>query len=304
MTDPRALAPAIAVTGATGFIGRHLCERFRRAGWDVRALARGTEPYPFAVEGIRLFRCDLPDVLDEDAVRGARVLVHCAYTTRHTDLETARRVNELGTRRVLEVGRALGVEGCVFLSSQSAHEEARSYYGKSKFELERLFALERDVVIRAGFVLGKAGSGLFHRMCEMVGRARVIPLFGGGRQPLQTIHVEDLCDAVEAAVGKGLTGRFTVAEPAVTEVRELLRAIARRLGRRPVFVPFPMAPALAVLQTVEALRIPFPVSSENLLGLACLRVDDTTRDLAALGVTPRGTAESLDEILGRPASAG
>ena len=81
-------------------------------------------------------------------------------------------------------------------------------------------------------------------------------------------------------------------------MRELLRDIARRLGRRPLFVPFPMALALTVLHTLEALRVPFPVSSENLLGLACLRVDDTTRDLAALGVTPRATAESLDEILG------
>jgi len=48
---------------------------------------------------------------------------------------------------------------------------------------------------------------------------------------------------------------------------------------------------------VEGLRIPFPVSSENLLGLECLRAADTARDLEKLGVRARPTEASLDEAL-------
>jgi len=288
----------VAVTGATGFIGRYLCDHFRGLGWDVRALARTTSTYPFATEGIQIFSCDLPDRVDEDALNGAEVLVHCAYMTRYTELAAAKRVNELGTRKLLELARSRGVDRFVFLSSQSAHDEAESYYGRSKLELEKLFLPDRDVIFRSGLVLGKAGAGLFHRMCDMVRQSRILPLFGGGHQLIQTIHVQDLCRATEEVVRKELTGLFTVAEPRAMELRKFLRAIAARLGRRPLFVPFPMSPALTFLRTLEALRFPFPVSSENLLGLKCLRATETTEDLDRLGITVRSASESLDEILG------
>jgi NADH dehydrogenase len=287
----------IAITGATGFIGACLSEHFRRLGWEVRALVRRTAEYPWKVEGVRPFLCDLPDALDESSLDGARVVVHCAYMTRFTDIEEARRVNDLGTRRVLDRARKAGVHRFLFLSSQSAHEDAESYYGRSKLALEKLLEPDRDLIFRSGLVLGKSGSGLFHRMCDMIRRSRVVPLFGGGRQPIQTIHVEDLCLAVEAALRKELTGLFTIAAPRALEMRELLREIAVRLGRRPLLVPFPLGPTLLVLRALERMRIPFPVSSENLLGLKCLRATDTSRGLDTLGINARGTAESLDDVL-------
>jgi NADH dehydrogenase len=289
---------AIAITGARGFIGQHLCQRFARRGWDVRALVRSPSASAFATPGIRPFACDLPDVIDPDGLRGAQALVHCAYMTRFTDRAAAERVNDVGTRRVIEAARAAGVERFVFLSSQSAHESAESYYGRSKLALEKLFDPARDTILRSGLAIGKAGDGLFHRMCEMVRKARVIPLFGGGRQPIQTIHIEDLCDAVEHAVMRRLAGTYSVSEAGSLEMGQLLREIAARLGRKPIFVPFPIAPALLALRLIEALRIPFPVSSENLLGLKCLRVTDTAPDLVKLGVKARSARESLDEVLG------
>ena len=288
----------VAVTGATGFVGKRFVERLHERGVDVRAMVRDPEaPYPFARPGIARFRCDLPDRIDPAALEGARAIVHCAYTTRFTDMDSARRSNEEGTRALLEKSRAAGVRQFIFLSSQSAHEEAKSYYGRSKLELERLLSPDTDAILRSGLVIGREGNGLFHRMRDMVRGARVIPLFGGGKQPIQTIHVDDLCAAIESAIDRGLAGLYTVAEPRALEMGELLRMIAARLGKKPVFVPFPIPPALAVLRVIEGLRIPFPVSSENLLGLECLRASDTKLDLERLGVRARSTEESLDEAL-------
>ena len=294
------MSDVIAVTGASGFIGMHLCEHFRRLGWEVRALVRNPAAYPWRVEGVRAFPCQLPETVDERGLEGARAVVHCAYMTRFTDVGQAERVNDLGTRKVLELARKAGIERFLFLSSQSAHEGAESYYGRSKLALEKALSPERDLSLRSGLVLGKDGSGLFHRMCDMIRRSKVIPLFGGGRQPIQTIHVEDLCRAVEAAVRRNLTGLLTIASPEVLEIRELFRSMAARIGSRPIFVPFPLTPMLLFLRALERMRIPFPVSSENLMGLKCLRAVDTSRDLAALGITVRATAESLAEVLEGP----
>lgn len=288
----------ITVTGANGFIGRHLCDHFRRQGWQVRGLVRDTSSYPFGEKGIELHRCDLPDTLDDASLRGADVVAHLAYMMRFTNLEAARRVNDLGTRRVLERGQALGVGRFVFLSSQSAHARAESYYGRSKLELEKLFTPQRDVIVRSGLVVARSGDGLFHRMCNMVRTARVIPLFGGGRQPIQTLHVDDLCAGISAALDRDLAGTFSLSEPGAIEMRAFFKAIAARLGKKPLFVPFPMGPALLALRLIEACRIPFPVSSENLLGMKCLQATDTRQDLARLGITARDALQSLDETLG------
>lgn len=294
MTERR----TVAVTGASGFIGRHLCDHFRRQGWEVRALVRNTSAYPFCEAGIELVSCDLPNRINEERLSGVGALVHAAYMTRFVDRASAERVNDLGTRRVLDAGRAMGISKFLFFSSQSAHDEARSYYGRSKLALERLFG-SNDIVFRSGLVIGREGDGLFHRMCRTLERSKVVPLFGGGHQPLQTVHVEDLSRAVEAALARDLSGLFTVAHPEVVEMGDFLRAIAARVGARPFFLPMPIAPMLLLLRVIEGLRIPFPVSSENLLGLKYLRATDTTNDLARLGVGLRDTTSALDEALSK-----
>ena len=287
----------IAVTGATGFIGRNLCDHFRRRSVDVRAMVRDTEAYPFAEQGIRTYRCVLPDTLDEGALAGATALVHCAYITRHRDLDEAHRVNDVGTRRVLEASRKAGVTRFVFFSSQSAHDQAESYYGRSKLRLERLADAKRDLILRPGLVLGPGRAGLFERMCETVRSSKVIPLFGGGHQPLQTVHIDDLCASVGAALDRNLTGLFTVADADPVPIGRFLRLLAAGLGKKPFFVPFPLTPALIMFRTLEALHIPFPVSSENLLGLKQMRAVDTRADQKTLGVSLRSTGESLRQIL-------
>lgn len=301
MTDgaPR----VIAVTGATGFIGRNLCDRFAGRGWVVRALVRDTTTRPWSARNIASFHCDLPDTIDPLCLREASAVIHCAYVTRHKDLAEARRVNEIGTTRLIEHARQAGVPRFVFISSQSAHAGALSYYGRSKRALEQHLDPGRDLAIRPGLVLGPGEAGLFSRMCETVRRSMIIPLFGGGRQPLQTIHIEDLCAAVLAAVERSLTGTLTIAEPDPIPMRDFLSSMAERLGRRPLFLPVPMAPALLALRSFETLRLPLPVSSENLLGLKQMRADDTRRDLALLGVRARTAIESLNAILTRPGGA-
>src|SRR6185295_2192294 len=92
----------ILVTGATGFIGRNLCDFFRAKGHAVRGLARRTDVYPFSKPGIALFKGDLPDEIDAAAFQGADVVIHGAYTTRAASAESAHRVNHTGTMKIYE----------------------------------------------------------------------------------------------------------------------------------------------------------------------------------------------------------
>jgi nucleoside-diphosphate-sugar epimerase len=285
----------VAVTGASGLVGRHLCDHFRRRGWEVRGLVRDTASYPFEEAGVGLFRCDLPDVLEDGGFDGADVAIHCAYATRFAGLEAARRTNEDGTRRVLAAARAAGVRRFVFVSSTSAHRDARSYYGRSKHALELLMDPRADLVIRPGLVLASDG-GLFQRMRTLVRRTPVVPLPGSGEQVVQTVHIDDLCSAVEQALARGVTGTLNVADPDGCSMKELLRRVARLDGSRRYLLPIPIAPLFHCLRLLERLRVPFPASSENLLGLTSLRTVPVTADLDRIGMGVRSTAESLESL--------
>ena len=260
----------------------------------MRGLVRDVSRYPFARPGVELFRGELPDAVDESAFDGVDVVVHCAYMSRHTTLAEARRVNEDGTDRVLAATRACGAR-FVFISSTGAHEGALSYYGLSKLAIEGRLDLTRDLVIRPGLILGN--GGLFQRISSSLSRLGLVPVFDGGRQRIQTVHVEDLCHAIVRAIERGLVGRLVVAEPEGLELRDLFKQMADRMGSKCRLVRLPAGPVLLGLRAAERMGVRLPLTSENVLGAKSLRTQPSESDLAIIGVRVRSTSESLDDLI-------
>lgn len=68
--------------------------------------------------------------------------------------KNADKINIDGTKKLVEFCRKKNIKP-LFFSSFSAHKEAISHYGKTKLELEKLFDISKDVILKPGFVLGK-----------------------------------------------------------------------------------------------------------------------------------------------------
>ena len=285
---------SIAITGASGLIGRRLCEFFVAEGWPVRGMVREPikqRPLP----GVDWLRCDLPDRIDSAGLDGAEILIHAAYTTRYQRLDEARHVNEEGSRKLFELARRQGVRQIVFLSSFSSRPGALSYYGRSKHAVEQLLDRDRDLALRAGLVLSSDG-GLFCRIVKMLQRTRCVPLVGG-RQIVQTVHIDDLCRAVQHAIERRVIGVVHVAEEYGQTFRELLRLVLMHLRRRCLLVPVPFAPMFTTLRIAEWLGVRLGVTSENLLGMQALRHVATEDDLKLLGLQPRTAPQSIAALI-------
>jgi nucleoside-diphosphate-sugar epimerase len=256
---------AVVVTGATGSLGRPLCARLARGGWEVRALVRD----PARVPGMRAGRCDLPDAIDESLLPGAFALVHCAYATRETDQERARRVNEDGMRRLLEASRRAGIPRFVFISSVVAHPDAPNYYGAARRRWSACStpsATSSSARGRSSRARDRASSC---RCATRPSGTHVLPVFGGGKQPLQTVHIDDVCEAITRALDRDVTGELNVAEPEPVPFGTFLRMMTERLGIKCRFVPLPFGAVLAV-RGDEAIGVPLPLRTESLLGVKAL----------------------------------
>jgi len=184
----------IIITGANGFIGQQLLQHFCNKNWNVKAFVRSVPKNK--LEGVEYITYNLEEKPNETAFESVDYLVHCAYLKFEKN-KNADAINWAGTKTLVDLCRKNKVKP-LFLSSFSAHEKAQSHYGKTKLEVEKLFDLSKDVILKPGFVIGK--KGMASELIDTIRKSKFFPLIGGGTQPIQTIFIDDLCSIVETPI--------------------------------------------------------------------------------------------------------
>lgn len=224
---PRSERVAVLVTGASGALGRSVVQRLRSEGYSVRILVRRLAGAP--PEGVEVVLGDLGDPRAVDsAVRGAEMVVHAGAATRGGWIEH-QRSTVLGTQHVVEACRRHGVKKLIHISSLAVvkwtgarrdaplSEDApyesrpgqRGAYSRAKLEAERLVAAYARaggpaVILRPGQIFGAGLPLITGAVARCVGRRAVI--FGDGRQRLPLVELEDVVDAIIAALRSSLSG--------------------------------------------------------------------------------------------------
>ncbi len=285
----------ILVTGATGYVGRRLVTAALDSGLEVVAAVR--DPRRIApAPGLTAAAYDLCSAggLDE-TLAGIDTVVHLAVIL-DPDPGAGEDPNTRGSQRLLAAARRQRVRRFVFLSSQSAREDAPTRYGRSKWRIEQMLTAAGEIAIRPGMVSGGAPQGVYGQLLRLLKRWPVVPVIRPGA-PVYPVHVDDLCAVIlAAAAGSEPATGVARAAPVETTFGDYLRLLAgRRLGRRRWQIPVPAALALALARLGGALGL--PVSRERVLGLAALRPmppGDSMTDLAPEGGF-RDLADALDD---------
>ena len=231
----------VAITGGSGFVGRHLAERFDDA--------------------VVISRRNGVEITDVDALaaafEGCDAVAHCAGINREIGDQTFRRVHVEGTRAVVEAARRAGVRRIVMVSFLRARPDCGSGYHESKWEAEEIVRGSGipHTILKSGMIYGPGD----HMVDHVTRAVRTLPLFwtvGYRERTARPVPIDDAVDVLVAA----LEGRIpdpTVAVMGVDEVTlgEAIRRIARVAGRRPAFLPVPVWTVRVLAQLTEWIMV-------------------------------------------------
>ncbi|HOC19236.1 MAG TPA: NAD-dependent epimerase/dehydratase family protein [Vicinamibacterales bacterium] len=270
---------AAAVTGATGFIGRHLVERLAALGWQVRVIQR-PESRAAAPAGIEAVRAPLRADGLAAAFEGTGVVFHLAGRTAAPSAAAFHQANAVAAGEVARACRDAGAR-LVHVSSQAAAGpapanrpateagEARpcSAYGISKLAGERIVqdtvGLEWTIA-RPVAVYGPGDRGFLPLFRLARAGFAVIP--GSPAACYTLVHVRDLVEGLIAAAERPEAVRevFFLGHPVLRTARSLAAALGRVAGRpvRTITVPRPVLYAAAVAGDLGA-RLGLPAALDR-----------------------------------------
>jgi uncharacterized protein YbjT (DUF2867 family) len=232
----------VAVTGATGFLGRHLVRALAQDGWTPRVLVRRDPIHPLWRDlEVEVVAGDLktPGALDR-LCKGAEVVIHVAGLIKATTLDGFNVVNRDGARAAALAAQAAGAR-FILVSSLAAREPQLSNYAASKRAGEDVVRKisPSALIVRPPAIYGPGDTetlGLF----QIAAQSPVLPVLSPMTR-IAMIHVQDAAAKLVAFCRRPVSGLVEI-----SDVRrdgytwtEIMSGAAAVMGANPRLIRLP-----------------------------------------------------------------
>jgi NADH dehydrogenase len=290
----------IFLTGGSGFVGSHVLPALLAAGHDVVALARTPKAAATIAERNATYAARLTtrigDVTNPASLSAALVgcdaIVHLVAIPRDwNNGADLLRINTAGTEAMIAAASAAGITRFVHLGALGVQDREELHYAKSKARAER--AVRESsldwTIIKPSLIWGER-DGFFNIVAALVKiPAPAVPVPGNGKSRFQPVWVGDVARAIVQTLGDPKSARrsFELGGPRYWTYTEITQEVARALGKRRIVVPMPVPLIRLVAGVSEAVRLPFPVATDQLRQLALDNIGATDAVERELGFVPQ-----------------
>ena len=256
----------IAITGANSYVGSILVDALKENANVIRMLRS-----PSLIIGADL-KWSLEMSVDEmlNSMEGSKIdtLIHVAWdmkTSKKADIEL---ICVQGSQKLLDACRIKNIKNLLFISTVSSFAEARSNYGRSKFQVENLFLNNSGAVVRLGLVYGARSGGMYGALRNTIAKSKVVPMIGCGGIPQYLLSEQALIDQVKIIIASENVKKshpITLFSSAPITFRNLLLKIAKSENKDIILMPIPWFVIYAIIRIFEFLGIKSKYRSDSVL---------------------------------------
>ena len=293
----------ILVTGAAGFIGRHIVAALGSAGHRVVCATRDVERTRRMFPGQESIACDFNRDVTTDAwlprLVGIDAVVNCVGILQSRRGQSMAAIHSAAPKALFDACVRTGVRRVMQISALGVGPQVSTAYSQSKLDADRyLETLDLDwVVLRPSLAYTPAGSfggtSLFRALAAL---PWIVPLVGNGRQLFQPIHMADLAEAVRRLIERPEVARriLDVVGPEPMALRDILAALRRWLGyAAPRFFETPLPIVRLAALVADRFGGIGPITTTSLTMLLAGNAADPASFTAATGIAPRRFSEAL-----------
>lgn len=266
----------VLVTGASGYVGRSLCQELTRRKFEVRAALRGPSELAIGIDQVQVGPIDATTdwstaLRDVDAVVHLAARVHVMRETEENPVEKFRQVNVEGTLHLARSAAGAGVKRLVYISSVKVNGESSSAakpyseadaidpldpYAVSKAQAElgmneiaSRLATE-VVIIRPPLVYGPGVKANFASLMRVVAKRWPLPLASVDNRR-SMVALDNLVDFIITCIEhpNAANQTFFVSDGDDQSTPDLIRGLAHAMGIAPNLFAFPVS----VLQAIATL---------------------------------------------------
>lgn len=236
----------VAITGGTGFIGRHVARDLIARGHEVVVIARGQYTRNTqTVAGATFLAIDANDT-DRltQAFEGCQAVIHCAGTSVEDAKQTFHRLHVEGTRSAVTAAEHAHIKKFVLVSYLSVRPNVKSAYHTTKWQGEEIVRSSKlnFTILKAGLIYGQ-GDHLLNNLSNLFRKMPIFAAVGLREKTVRLVAVEDLVEVIRASLDEDRFSRQTVAVmgPEEFPFSQAARRISNAMGKPFLLVlPFPV----------------------------------------------------------------
>ncbi len=293
--------PLIAVTGATGFVGREVVKHARVAGFPVRAIVRDPKPAAQWAEqnGVELFHGNViyePSLAD--AFVGVKCAIHLVGIIHARKENTFERTHTQATRNVLDAAKKAGVKRYLHMSALGTRADGRSRYHQTKWAAEELVRKSglAWTIFRPSVIYGRSDISI-NVLSKLIRRAPFVPVLGHGNSKIQPVSVENVAKCFVAAIrhDDAVGKTYDLCGPVAFTWNELYDKLLAFYGLRKPKLHLPLPVARVQAAVFERVLANPPFNRDQLI----MTEEDNVGDPKPAERDFMLTQESLDQGLAR-----
>ncbi len=295
----------ILITGATGYIGRHLVSRLAAQGQRPRCLVRDSQ------RAATILPADKVEFVQGSttqpaslgvAMQGVETVVHAAFLTADRKQSAGNHYQETnvqGTANVIKAAKDAGVKRIIEMSGLGTKPDKPGSYMQGRYLAEKMLK-ENGLdwtIIQPSVLFGK-DAPFIKGLSDLIRAAPVVPLIGGGNIMFQPIYVEDVVTVVIKVLedpARTTDKTYTIGGPEYYSFTQIIDALLHAMHKTRIKVYAPM-PLVGIGAAVMEAVLPKPPLTSAAMTLFSF---DNTTDLDSVerdfGFKPMSFARYLEE---------